>query len=228
MPVISFANPKGGSGKSTATLVLGTTLAARGAKVTILDCDPNQPIAAWSTGESASSVKVIGDIREEQLVSVLDREAAECDAVIIDLEGTASRSVSRALMRSDLVIIPMQASAVDAAQAARAVSLVRQEEEVLRRMIPQRLMFTRTSPAITSRAEKAIEEEIAERRWPMLKTHLNQRAAFPAMFAYRLELTELDPMLVNGLPAALVNADKLTDEVSDILRGIVQGERVAA
>ncbi|MEM7239744.1 MAG: AAA family ATPase, partial [Pseudomonadota bacterium] len=36
MPVISFANPKGGAGKTTTALLLATELAAEGATVTIV------------------------------------------------------------------------------------------------------------------------------------------------------------------------------------------------
>jgi chromosome partitioning protein len=221
MPVISIANPKGGAGKSTTALILGTTLAARGVSVTILDCDPNQPIATWA-GDTASRVKVIGDLREEQLVSTIDGEAAQRQVVIIDLEGTASRSVSRSLMRSDLVLIPMQASAIDAAQAARAVGLVRQEEEMLRQPIPHRLVYTRTSVEVKTRLEKSIVAEIGGRQLPALTTHLNQRTAFAAMFAYRRDLTELDPHKVNGLAAACANADAFTDEILETLRSIFQ------
>ena len=39
MPVISFANPKGGAGKTTTALVLATQLASRGAQVLIIDAD---------------------------------------------------------------------------------------------------------------------------------------------------------------------------------------------
>jgi len=42
MPVISFANPKGGTGKSTSALILALELAHRGGKVALIDCDPNQ------------------------------------------------------------------------------------------------------------------------------------------------------------------------------------------
>ncbi len=41
MPVIAFANPKGGSGKSTSALLLATELAVKGASVTIIDADPS-------------------------------------------------------------------------------------------------------------------------------------------------------------------------------------------
>src|SRR3954447_14649124 len=124
MPVIGVANPKGGAGKSTSALVLGTTLAQHGATVTILDCDPNRPILSWSKGASKTPVRILGDVTEDRIVSVIDQERAGRQFVLVDLEGTASRMVSWAMTRSDLVLIPMQASAVDAAQAARAVGLV--------------------------------------------------------------------------------------------------------
>ena len=75
----------------------------------------------------------LGDVSESQIVPVIDAERAGRQFVLVDLEGTASRMVSRAIARSDLVLIPMQATAVDAAQAARAVALVREEEQVLGR-----------------------------------------------------------------------------------------------
>jgi chromosome partitioning protein len=220
MPVIAIANPKGGSGKSTTALVLGTTLAGQGGSVTLIDCDPNQPLKAWACGPSQSRAKVIGGVTESRIVPVIDAERAERQFVIVDLEGTASRMVSRAIARSDLVLIPMQASAVDAAQAARAVALVREEEQVLGRAIPLRIGLTRTSPQIPTRNEKLILAELRASGVPLLQTHLNQRTAFQAMFTYKLALDELDPDVVNGLEAALANAAQLAGEVVDLIRGI--------
>lgn len=224
MPVISVANPKGGAGKSTAALVIGTTLASKGATVTILDCDPNQPIAAWGKGQERPGLRVLSEISEREIISAIDAESAERQFVLVDLEGTASRMVSRALSRSDLVLIPMQASAVDAAQAARAVGLIREEEQVIRRLIPYRVMFTRTSPAIPTRAEKAIVAEMQRNEITVLSTHLNERAAFKALFAYRHTLAELDPEKVSGVPAATENANKLAGEVVGVVRQLAKGE----
>lgn len=220
MPVISVANPKGGAGKSTTALVLGTTLAAHGASVTLLDCDPNRPIAAWARGESQTRMKVMADISESQIVSTIDAERAGQQFVLVDLEGTASRMVSRAIMRSDLVLIPMQASAVDAAQAARAVSLVQEEEQVVGRPIPFRVLFTRTSPAIPTRNEKMIIDELRGAGIPVLTTHINERAAFKSLFTYRRTLAELEPALVNGLPAAVENAERLSGEVVELVSSL--------
>ncbi len=214
MPVISIANAKGGAGKSTTALVLGTTLAAHGASVTIIDADPNQPLATWAEGETRSTLRVLGGINESQIIPVIDREGAERQFVLVDLEGTASRLVSRAIARSDHVLIPMRASAVDATQAARTVLLVREEEQVIRRPINLRVMLTATSPAVPTRAEKSIVAELRSATVPMLKTYLHQRTAFAAMFSYRLALNELDPALVNGLDAAIENARQFADEVA--------------
>jgi chromosome partitioning protein len=222
MPVLSIANPKGGAGKSTTALVLGTVLASKGASVTILDCDPNQPLKTWSTGGSSNPVRILGDVTESLIVPVIDIERSSQQFVLVDLEGTASRMVSRAIMRSDFVLIPMQASTVDAAQAARAVSLVREEEQVIGRSIPLRVLFTRTSPQIPTRNEKLITEELRSAGIPLLRTQLHQRSAYQALFAYWRALEELDPALVNGLAAALANASQLAGEVVDLLRELQQ------
>jgi chromosome partitioning protein len=220
MPVIAIANPKGGSGKSTTALVLGTTLASQGGSVTLIDGDPNQPLTAWATGASQSRAKVIGGVTESRIVPVIDAERAERQFVLVDLEGTASRMVSRAIARSDLVLVPMQASAVDAAQAARAVGLVREEEQIIGRAIPLRIVLTRTSPQIPTRNERLILAELRTSGVPALKTHLHQRTAYQAMFTYKLALDELDPDAVNGLETALANAAQLAAEAIDIVRSL--------
>jgi chromosome partitioning protein len=193
-------------------------LASHGATVTIIDCDPNRPILDWSRGGTKSDIKVLGDVSETQIVSTIDAERTGRQFVLVDLEGTASRMVSRAMTRSDLVLIPMQASAVDAAQAARAVGLVKEEEQVMRREIPFRVLLTRTSPQIPTKNEKLIIDELRAAGVPMLKTHLNQRTAFQSMFTYKRTLDELDPTLVNGVEQAVQNAYRLSEEVIELVR----------
>ena len=218
MPIVSVANPKGGSGKSTTSLVLGTTIARQGASVAIIDADPNQPLKQWASGSTKNAAKIIGNITEDQIIDTIDEEAYANQFVFVDLEGTASRMVSRAFSRSDLVIIPLQASAVDANQAARAIMLVKEEEKVLRRQIPHRLLFTRTSPQIKTRNEKMIVSELDKNEVPTFTAHLNQRVAFQSMFSYQKDLTELDPDLVNGLEAAQLNANLLAHELISVLK----------
>lgn len=223
MAVVSLANPKGGSGKSTSTLVLATTLAGQGATVSVIDADPNQPIVEWSNGATNSTLNVIGGVKESEIIDIIDSEASRTQFVFVDLEGTASRMVSRAFSRSDMIVIPLQASSVDANQAARAIGLVREEERVLQRQIPHRLLFTRTSPQIKSRIETLIVDELDGSSVPVFKHQLHQRAAYQSMFTYSLDLDEMAEDKVNGLPQARQNAMEVTGELVDYLRNAVLG-----
>jgi chromosome partitioning protein len=217
MPVVAFANPKGGAGKSTSALILAQTLAAAGASVTVIDADPNRPIVDWRSGPSCSTIRVIGDATESTIVKVITEERERQQFVFVDLEGTASRLVSRAISRADLVVVPLQASAVDARQASRAVALVQEEEETLARRINFRVLLTRTSPLIQTKLEREIVRVLCDADLPQFATHLNERQAFKAVFARRLALDELDATEVSGVTEAITNADKLADELTDIL-----------
>jgi chromosome partitioning protein len=222
MPVIVTANPKGGAGKSTVTLVLAQTLAQLGATVTVIDADPNRPIVDWRTGNSALPIDVIGDATESTIIRLIRDERARQQFVFVDLEGTASRLVSRAITQADLVLIPLQASGVDARQASRAVALIHEEEEVLGdRRIPFRVLLTRTSPIIATKIEKEIVGALTSAELPLMTARLHERQAFKAIFVRRLALHELDPAQVNGLPEALTNARELADELLDVVTGAV-------
>src|SRR4051812_26833206 len=84
--VIILANPKGGAGKSTTALVLATTLAAQGASITVIDCDPNRPILKWKGRRSTHSpVGVIGDVSEANIIKVIERESTLRQFVFVDL-----------------------------------------------------------------------------------------------------------------------------------------------
>ncbi|WP_154722083.1 ParA family protein [Ciceribacter sp. T2.26MG-112.2] len=224
MPVITVANPKGGAGKSTAALVLATSLAQQGASVIILDCDPNRAIEGWRAGSSKNPVIVDGGITESTITGKLDEYRKKYQFVFVDLEGTASRLMSRALARAQLVIIPIQASPPDAELAARAIHLIREEEQAFEKTIPYRVLFTRTSPAIASKLETQITAQLKASEVPMFRNHLNERSAYKAMFYYQRDLEELDPRNVNGLPAARDNAFRLAEE----LVNLVIDARVAA
>lgn len=227
MPVIVTANPKGGAGKSTTTLVLAQTLTHLGASVTVVDADPNRPIVDWRTGASTLPIKVIGDATESTIIRLIREERSHQQFVFVDLEGTASRLVSRAITQADLVLIPLQASGVDARQASRAVALIQEEEEALgNRKIPFRILLTRTNPVIATRIEKEILAALAAADLPLLAVKLHERQAYKAIFVRRLALHELDPTQVNGLPEALLNAQQLADEIVDVVTSTV-GEREA-
>ncbi len=48
MQVIVFASSKGGVGKTTSALTLSSVLTHHNAPTTLIDADPNSPLAVWS------------------------------------------------------------------------------------------------------------------------------------------------------------------------------------
>ena len=82
---------------------------------------------------------------EATVIDEIEVWAARVPFVVVDLEGTASMTVAYAISRADLVIIPVQGSQLDAAEAAKAIKLIRQQEKAFTRQIPHTVLFTRTS-----------------------------------------------------------------------------------
>ena len=230
MPVIAVSNPKGGAGKSTTTLLLATYLAQNGASVTVLDADPNQPIMDWrKNGQSATSLKVIGGIRESNLMETLEEQHDQF--VFIDLEGTASLLVSRSIAMADFVLIPVQASAVDVRQAGKAIRAVRDEEKVAQRSnparrIPFRVLMTRTPApgAPVSAVQRQLEAEIEAAGIPRFATSLAERMAYKALFVERITLAEMQHLKVGNLEAAYENVHQLAEELIGLLAELEKGK----
>ena len=193
MPVIVVASPKGGAGKSTTSVVLGTELAQAGARVVFLDCDPNQSLSLWGGRPTMPERTTLeNDVTESNVIKKIRNYDQDGCIVVVDLEGVASRLVSRAVSQADLVITPMRATTLDATIGVRALALIREEEEALDREIPHAVVFTMTR-AIQSRQHKAIADSLAEQGVDIIEPPLMERAAFSALFEYGGDLRSIPP-----------------------------------
>jgi len=219
MPVITLSSPKGGAGKTTAATLLATELAERGARVTIIDADPNKNVVDWSHLPGLPpNVTVIGDVSEETIVDIIEDAASKTPFVVVDLEGTASLMVSYAISMSDFVVIPLQGSQLDAKQAARQMKLIKAQERIAGRVIPFAVLFTRSNPAIQPKTQRHIEERFLELKVPIMATRLYDREPFRALFSFGGSLSSLHDKGMSNLPAALTNAREFTVEVIERLR----------
>jgi chromosome partitioning protein len=228
MPAIVFANPKGGAGKSTSALVLATTLAWNGDSVTVIDADPNRPLAGWARlpGKPAN-LTVLDDITENTIIETIEQAQRRTRHVIVDLEGTASVMVVYAISRADLVIVPSQGSFLDGKQAARTTRVVTKQEEAFRQKIPFAVLLTRVSAAIETRDLRAIAEDMEREGVPLYNARLVERAAFRALFRYGGTLRDQDPRQVSGLEAAIANAEAFARETLRLLQAGAPAREVA-
>lgn len=218
MPTIVFVSPKGGVGKTTAALLLASEL-ARAAPVTIVDADPNHPIAAWSRGAALpANLSILADVDEDSIIDRIEDAAAQTPFVVVDLEGTAAKIVLLAVSQADLVVIPMQGSQLDAEQASRAIRVLKQHEKMTGRAVPYGVLLTRTSPIIRTRTMGHIHGGLLDAGVPVFESQLNEREAFRAVFSFQQTLENLDPREVSNLDKAQANAEQFAAEVIERLR----------
>lgn len=218
MPTIVAANTKGGSGKSTSCLVLGTALARKGATVRVIDADPQGTLVSWSQGQSKYRDIVVSPTPGEDLTDLIDRLASEYQFVIIDVQGSANQELAAAMSRADLVVIPMRGKTADAEVATNAIALLRKQEKLFKRRIDHGVIFMATSAGVKTREEKEIRANVEAGSIPCFQTQLHERTAFSHMFRFKLAVDELESTDTSGLPAALENADAFRNEVTQILR----------
>jgi chromosome partitioning protein len=214
MPVISLVSSKGGVGKSTAAVVLaGEIIDAKGT-VSVIDADPNQPILRWSNDlGKRKGLRVIGDVSERNMIDTIEAEAKRSAFVIIDLEGSANLMVAYAISRSDLALVPVQGSHLDAEEGARSIALIRETEKGFKTKVDHAVLLSRTSTAIRERTMNDILASFEKGGVDVLKTQMIDRAAFRAIFSFGCSLHDLKSSDVSGLEKAKDNADALIQEV---------------
>ncbi|AWB50930.1 ParA family protein (plasmid) [Gemmobacter aquarius] len=222
MYVITFANPKGGSGKTTSAMLLAEQIALSGGRVAILDLDPNGNILGWARGreEAGRSLPFSVHARPqiEDTVGLIDEMAAQADYLIIDLEGSKDQIVTFALSRTDLCIIPMDGSPMEARQAAQAVRLVETTSRMIRSPIAYTLLFARTNAAFLTTDERDVRQEMESNNINTLPVRIARRAPYTRIFRDSVLLAELPDLVAEEMKGKTASVtDKAQKQVASAI-----------
>ena len=225
MPTIAFVSPKGGVGKTTSAFLFSTAIAEI-YDITLIDADPNHPIKTWAEGgNTPQRMTIVSDADEDTIIERIEDAASVTPFVVVDLEGTASMTVMKALSQADFVVIPTQGSQLDANEASRAIRVVMQGQKMTGRAIPYAVLLTRTNSSIRTRGLAHIQNGLIDAGIPVLETELNERDAFKAVFAFRQTLDGLNPKEVPNLDKAKMNVLKFVEEVAARLQAEEGGRK---
>lgn len=184
--VISVAQQKGGSGKTTIAANLAVCLMQKGNKVAAIDIDPQESLTNWHDLREQKFGKDFTGIRFATLAGwkveneILNLER-DYDYIIIDTPPRIDVDSKSAIRRSNLVLIPMQPSPMDLWATADCAEFA-EEERVQYKVLLNRV---NSSSKILEKIQKKIKN-------PM-KTIIGNRVAFAASSLEGRAVTESHP-----------------------------------
>lgn len=218
MPIITFANTKGGAGKTTAAVIIASELARQGHRVTLLDADPQRWASRWhGLTKPQKNLSVISDVTDDTIESHIKDSKKRGGYILIDMPGGQSPVLAKAIGFANHVFIPVQGCAMDAVGGAQVLGLLKDLADQCDIHIPHSVILTRISPIITTRSMQAVKTLLAERMVRVLNMPLVERAAYRDMFVTGGAPHMMNPERVSNLDKACENAQALAVEVLSLV-----------
>ena len=206
--IITVAQQKGGSGKTTVAVNIATAFLADGKRVALLDTDPQGSLGKWfmtrleSLGENPNlqfSTATAWGISYE-----LRSLSKTADIVIVDTPPKADSDLRPALREADLILVPVSASHVDLWATQDVLDLADRASKTAHIILNR----TRSGTRLGEEISNAVQELDAS----ALQSSLGNRIVFAEALGKGLGVVEVK----SNSPAAIeVNA--LAKEVAQLL-----------
>jgi len=183
MAIITFAQVKGGSGKTTLAKCMVAELVARGGAVAALDLDPNRPLARFFARiPELAGVEVAAPDQQHRVSTLVRDLSGRHGHVVIDLMGAATNDTQVALALSDLVVVPSQMSEDDFRGGIETWRQIEEAEAVARRPIARAVLMVRTSAgAVRPRVEAFLREAYGREGAHVLTAAFGERTVWKEM-----------------------------------------------
>jgi chromosome partitioning protein len=183
MAIITFAQVKGGSGKTTAAMCTVAELTARGSTVATLDLDPNRPLGEFfQRVPQLRHVEVAVPTSERRVSSLVRELAIQYEHVVIDLMGAATNDTQVAMALADLVVVPSQMRGTDLKCGVETWRQAAEAAEISNRRIARGVLLMRTSAgALRPRVEAFLREQYESVGAHVLANAFGDRAAWKEM-----------------------------------------------
>jgi chromosome partitioning protein len=206
--IITIAQQKGGSGKTTLAAHLAVAFARVGKRVALIDCDPQGSLGEWfeareqtlgeaATGLSFRTASGWGARREARSL------ARDYDVVVIDTPPKSDVESRPAIEAASLVAVPVQPTPIDLWATQPTLEMIAKEGT------PSLLVINRA--IARGGLTQEISEAIRALGHPAAQTRLGNRVAFAASMGEGLTIMETDAgskgaLEVEALAAELVAA----------------------
>jgi chromosome partitioning protein len=195
--VITVAQQKGGTGKTTLAANLAAALASD-RRVALLDIDPQHSLTRWYALRPEGAAKLtFSDVSGWRVTGELDRLKAVHDIVLIDSPPQIDTDARLAIRGANLVLIPVQPSPPDIWAAEGTLKLAAAEKR------KAAIVLNRVPSA--GKLRETMTAQLQNDRKPLLTATIGNRTGFATAFARGLGVTEAAPRSIaaNELRAVL-------------------------
>ena len=170
--VVTFANVKGGSGKSTLCINMAAILIREGYSVALIDADQQKCSQDWITGTKDKFLSRVEIIDQADLVAAKNVEA---DFLLIDTQGSLTKEMAQFLFQSSLIITPCRVSRDDiVGQGWIEVFLKQSNRDIKKAPILTVLNGVNKRSSILSHVIEQLKEDGVQ----VAKTCISQRVCF--------------------------------------------------
>ena len=208
--IIGLLNQKGGVGKTTLSVNLAASLARTGARLLLIDVDPQGSALDWAAAREGKSLFSVIGFPRATIHKEIGKIGQGYDHIIIDGPPRVTDLSRSAIMASDVVLIPVQPSPYDIWSVDEIVKLT-EEARVYRDN--QKVTFVINRKIANTIIGRDVREALANYSIPTMTAAVTQRVIYAEAVAQGQAVYELDP---NGPAAAEIEA--VTNELLEVLR----------
>lgn len=173
--IISLLQEKGGSGKTTISVNVAKAVKDLGYNVLLVDSDPQGSARDWHTNNGGSVLDVIG-LDRPTIDKDIRRFMRQYDYIFIDGAPHLSVMVTKTILISDIVLIPVQPSPYDVWASASLVSLIKQRQDITGGK--PKAAFVISRKIVNTNLGREVNEILVDYELPVLPGGTCQRIAY--------------------------------------------------
>lgn len=178
--VLAILNQKGGSGKTTISTNLAVALQRDGAKVVLVDADPQGSSRDWNEANGGDLIPVVG-LDRETLPKDLQVITNTYDWIVIDGAPQIAKLSAAAVKAADIVLIPVQPSPYDIWACADLVDIIKARQQVTDGMPKAAFVISRAIK--NTRLAGDVAQALEDYGLPVFTALTTQRVVYPTSAA---------------------------------------------
>lgn len=205
--IVGVLNQKGGVGKTTLSVSIAASLARNGARVLLIDADPQGSALDWSAAREGEPLFSVVGLPRASIHKEIGEIGRGYDHIVIDGPPRVTDLARSAIMASDVVLIPVQPSPYDIWAADEVVKLI-QEATVYKENLKS--VFVVNRKISNTAIGRDVGDALAAYPVPVLATTVTQRVIYAEAAAQGKAVFEID-----ATGPATVEIDALVAELME-------------